>query len=397
MTTEIIAMYNEGAEKLRKVLKDVSLEDHDWCLKSYDNHGKGIVIIYCLECKKDFGGIDGQHTKDRVSNLFSNFKKSHIMSNLHIRSWCAKKGLDWCNHPQSIVKGKKTMILTTEDHRRLVLEGVDILKRVNNELDPNRETFELVGGDPHATELKSSWWKTKYVVCNELYTLCPPKKNLEANLKNHAGGTRHVEKLLEADKSRRSATTSGKQGRPTKSTVDSSNSSKRQLHAFFGHIVDSPQVNVPQSIDRSNCKLLMCWGFRGPIAVYAGKFFEVSALLFDVKPSLCWYPEPWLQEVIVLDGQVVRISGTFRHRSCLRVSTNNTPWTGLTYSMCATIPCQTDFRLRVMREDKSIEKRGMRTTEGGRRTGYLSLLELTTYSCSMSKNLRTERLCHWVA
>ena len=110
-----------------------------------------------MEYKKDFGGTDGQHTKDQISNLYFNFRKSHIMSNQHIRSWCSRKGVDWCNHPQSITKGKKTIILTTEDHRQFVLEGVDIFNFVNDSLDPTRKTFELIRGDPHSSDLKSFW------------------------------------------------------------------------------------------------------------------------------------------------------------------------------------------------------------------------------------------------
>jgi len=52
---EIMAFYIKGEEKLLKVLMDMSLEDHKWYLKSYDHHGKAVVIFYCLECKKDFG------------------------------------------------------------------------------------------------------------------------------------------------------------------------------------------------------------------------------------------------------------------------------------------------------------------------------------------------------
>ena len=108
----------------------------------------------------------------------------------------------------------------------------------------------------------------------------------------------------------------------------------------------------------------MCWGFQGPVAVYVQKSFQVRDLLFDVKPGQCWYAKPWLEEVVVVDGREVKTNGTFMHRSCLRVSTSNAPWAGLTCNMCATIPCQIDFRLRLMREDKSVEKQGTRTTKG---------------------------------
>ena len=70
MSTEAMVMYMEGEVKLRKALKDVSLEDQEWDLKSYDCHDKAIVILYCHECKKDFGRINGQHTKERVRISF---------------------------------------------------------------------------------------------------------------------------------------------------------------------------------------------------------------------------------------------------------------------------------------------------------------------------------------
>lgn len=397
VTPEVLATYKDAEKKLRKTLKDVSLEDHDWFLKSYDDNGKAIVILYCLECKRDFGGTDGQHSKERISNLFSNFRKSHIMSNLHIRRWCSRKGVDWCNHPQSAVKGKKTVLLTAEDHRQLVLEGVKILEQVNDSLDSEVQTFELIGGDPHCTELKSFWWKAKCMTCNELYSLCPPKNNLEANLLNHAGGTKHAQKVLQAASSGRGSATSGKRGRPTKSGGNNSDGNQTQLHSFFGQAVHSLQVSTPQSMDQSNCKLLMCWGFRGPRTSYAGKSYEVSGLFFDIKPGQYWYPEPWLQETFVVDGICVNINGTFRHRSCLRVSTDNKPWSNLTCSMCGSIPSLTDFKLRVIREDKCLTKRGMRTTESGRRIGYLSLLELTSHSRSVSSKLRSERLLYRAA
>lgn len=257
VSTEVMAMYREGEVKLRRALKDVSLEDHEWGLKSYDRLDKAIVILHCLECRKDFGGIEGHHSKDRISNLFSNFRKSHIMSNLHIRKWCLRKGVDWCNHPQSIAKGRKTVILTAEDHRQLVLEGVDILNALNASVDPEKQTFQVIGGDPHTTQMKSFWWKAKCVVCNEVYSLCPPKKNLEANLRNHAEGTRHAQKVLEAATSRRGALISGKRGRPSKSACDSSSGSQKQLHSFFGRVPESPEVNRLHSMDRSDCKTFM--------------------------------------------------------------------------------------------------------------------------------------------
>jgi len=148
---------------------------------------------------------------------------------------------------------------------------------------------------------------------------------LEANLRNHAGGTKHAEKVTEATNLKRTAISSGKQGRPSKTTGDNSFDKQKQLHAFFGHVVDIPEVQNSPAIDRNFCKILMCWGFRGPRAVYGGKSFEVLGLLFDIKPGQRWFVEPWLQEVVVLNGECIKINGTFRHHNCLRMSTNNKP------------------------------------------------------------------------
>lgn len=67
-----------------------------------------------------------------------------------------------------------------------------------------------------------------------------------------------------------------------------------------------------------------------------------------------------------MDGHAVQIDGTFRHRNCLRVSTTNEPWASLTCCMCAIILCLIDFRLRVMKEDKCVEKQGTRSIGGGK-------------------------------
>ena len=52
VSTKVITIYMEREVKLRKALKDVCLEDHEWDLKSYDCHNKAIVVHYFHECKK---------------------------------------------------------------------------------------------------------------------------------------------------------------------------------------------------------------------------------------------------------------------------------------------------------------------------------------------------------
>lgn len=83
---EVMDWYLRAEEKLRKELNQIALEDHSWSLRSWDESGVGIVKLYCDECRKDFGSNTGEHTKPGVTNLFANFKKSHIMSLSHIKN-----------------------------------------------------------------------------------------------------------------------------------------------------------------------------------------------------------------------------------------------------------------------------------------------------------------------
>ena len=71
ITKEAMDMYLKGEEKLRKGLHLISLEDHDWKLKSWDQDNEYVLILYCFECAKDFGGKTGLHSKDKVTNIFS--------------------------------------------------------------------------------------------------------------------------------------------------------------------------------------------------------------------------------------------------------------------------------------------------------------------------------------
>ena len=58
------------------------------------------------------------------------------------------------------------------------------------------------------------------------------------------------------------------------------------------------------------------------------------------------------------------------------------------------IPQDGDFRMRVSQEDRSMEKRGTRSTNPGRRLGYLSILELGNQSRKIQKKYQTERAYH---
>jgi hypothetical protein len=73
-----------------------------------------------------------------------NFKKSLLMSIVHIRNWCWRKGIRFEDHPQSQAGKGKTVVLTLADHKRLVLEGIEILDALNENI--GGEMFYVVRG-----------------------------------------------------------------------------------------------------------------------------------------------------------------------------------------------------------------------------------------------------------
>jgi hypothetical protein len=194
---EAIDKYKMCHARLKKELKLISLEDHVWTLKSFDNNNIGVVKLQCGECQKDFGGGSGDHSKSTIHNLFVNFKKPHIMSNAHIRNWYRRKGIPWTELPQSSVQKGKTLILTAEDYKQAVEDGLAILDMVNRDICAEGGPFVAIG-DPKGNSIKSFWHKIRCKVCGDLFQLCPPKKNLAANLTNHMMGIKHITKVEEA-------------------------------------------------------------------------------------------------------------------------------------------------------------------------------------------------------
>jgi len=73
--------------------------------------------------------------------------------------------------------------------------------------------------------------------CRDCFHLCPPKRNLEANLKNHLGGACHAEAVEKdlAAKGARITLMTGKRGRPSKSSGTSSASNQKSIHDWFQH------------------------------------------------------------------------------------------------------------------------------------------------------------------
>jgi len=87
------------------------------------------------------------------------------------------------------------IVLTFGDYKRLVEEGVGIVTSVNESLDREKPTFQVVG-DPHDPFMKLYWFKVKCLVCpTESLQLCPPNQNPEANLMNHIHGVVHAKSV----------------------------------------------------------------------------------------------------------------------------------------------------------------------------------------------------------
>ena len=95
------------------------------------------------------------------------------------------------DHPKKGGNKGKPLMYIAADHKRLVEEGLSILKSVNDEISEVDPPFVIVGDVEH-TQLKSFWYKVRCKIDGQLLLLCPPKNNLRANLENHLQGFTHT-------------------------------------------------------------------------------------------------------------------------------------------------------------------------------------------------------------
>ena len=89
MSTKVIASHLLAKEKPRKYLKLITLEDHQWHLRSLDHSFVDVVEMNCVECCKEFGSTTRDHSKNTIHNLFAKSKEqkkktNHLMSNIYI-------------------------------------------------------------------------------------------------------------------------------------------------------------------------------------------------------------------------------------------------------------------------------------------------------------------------
>jgi hypothetical protein len=191
LTEDALERYLTAEQKLQVELKNVCMEDHIWYLKSMDQNKVAVVKLHCGECGKDFGSVAGDHSKGTVHNLFTNFKKSHVVSTSHIKNWCRRKGVRFEDHPQSQAARGKPVVLTLANYKHLVLKGIEIMDAMNASIGDDQKPFVVIG-DLESDELQSFLFRVKCNACRDYFVFCPPRKNLEANLRNHVISLKHI-------------------------------------------------------------------------------------------------------------------------------------------------------------------------------------------------------------
>ena len=168
-------------------------------------------------------------------------------------------------------------------------------------------------------------------------------------------------------------------------------SNQGDLHTWF-RTASSNSV-----VDRDILFGLMCYGFCGLFVEYGGNTYVVNTLIKDPHSGVNWYPKPHLRVAIEVRGVVVDVSGTFWHRKCIRMAMSLEPFPYLTCHMCARIPRENDFRMRIKKEAHALLKRGHTTTGGGIQLGYLFVYEVSKHTRELSAKYWLEKLHDWHA
>ena len=76
------------------------------------------------------------------------------------------------------------------------MEGTKIVDALNFDIGGGKKTFDVFG-DLNFDEIRSFWFRVKCNFSANFFMLCPPKKNLEVNLKNHINGLKHSKAIDE--------------------------------------------------------------------------------------------------------------------------------------------------------------------------------------------------------
>ena len=111
--------------------------------------------------------------------------------------------------------------------------------------------------------------------------LCPPRKTLEVNLRNHLASFKHQAAVENAYQLTREPARTGRHGRPSKSTTTSSHSNQCDLHSWLRNALSTIVEGTSLKVQHSVLPSLMCYRFRGPTVQYSKNSFLVNALLHD--------------------------------------------------------------------------------------------------------------------
>ena len=168
LSTEVLAKYSAAVDKLKVEMKRTTVDDHMWCLKSWDKDGKGIVKLYCGECSKLYGNSVGDHSKTTISNMFGNFSKKHLVSTSHIRNWCTRTKTEFSSLPQSESK-EKGVVMIRADHEKLADEGIHIVDLINDSVDQDHKPFVIIG-DRSSPHMRCFWLKVKCKFCGDFFS-----------------------------------------------------------------------------------------------------------------------------------------------------------------------------------------------------------------------------------
>ena len=281
-------------------------------------------------------------------------------------------------------------------------EGVSILQSVNDSISSDDPPFVLIG-DVGSKQLKCAWYKVRCKLDGEIMLLCPAKQNLRINLEHHVNGLTHTKcvqdlAVVANSTSRKSGICTGKRGRP--STRSTSNIGKQSdLHTWFlGSSSRDSRAGDDSALGMKSDSILslLCWGYWNKITKYAGKVYQIDALLNDPKPGALWSAKPNTSAEFIYKNKKVVVTGCFQHVHCKWLTFTGTPYTNFSCDKCSELVLAKDFRFRVLREGRALVKQGLRGTECGRRVDYLSSTKLAAHSRQLAKKFRHEKAMKWV-
>ena len=79
-----------------------------------------------------------------------------------------KKRIPWAEHPQSTAEKGETLVLTTDNHKVAILDGLKKLERINNDVCVFAPTFVCIG-DLVQENIKSFWMKVRCKICRDIF------------------------------------------------------------------------------------------------------------------------------------------------------------------------------------------------------------------------------------